>query len=198
MSEMNALIMQALGGNAIQEMSRSLGADEAATKTAISGALPVLLSALSKNASASGGADSLLSALDRDHDGSVLDDVAGFLGGAGSSAAGTAILGHVLGGRQNNVEQGLSKMSGLDPAAIAKLLAMLAPIVMGVLGRTKRQAGADASGLAGLLAGERQNAEQQAPDAMKIFNQLLDTDGDGSAVNDVAKIGTSLLGAFFK
>ena len=76
--------------------------------------------------------------------------------------------------------------------------AKLEPVVMGVLGRTKRQAGVDAPGLFGLLAGERQKAEQQAPDAMKVFNQLLDRDGDGSTIDDVAKIGSSLLGGFFK
>jgi hypothetical protein len=197
MSDMSNLVMQALGGDAIQQMSRAIGADETATKTAISGALPVLLGALARNSSSASGAEGLLSALTRDHDGSILDDVAGFLGSA-SSGPGDGILGHVLGGRRGNVENGLSRMSGLDAQSIAKLLMMLAPIVMGVLGRTQRQRGFDASGLGGLLTDERREAERQAPDAMGAFEQLLDTDGDGQVMDDVAKIGTSLLGKFLK
>jgi hypothetical protein len=189
------MLNQSLSDDMIRQVSQSIGANQKATETAISGALPVLLNALSRNTVSSSGADSLLGALGRDHDGSILDDIGGFLGNA-SAGPGDGILGHVLGGRRGNVETGLSRMSGLDLASIAKLLAILAPIVMGVLGRTKQQQGLDASGLAAALGGEQRAAQQAAPDAMKVFADLLDTDGDGQVMDNVAQLGTSLLGTF--
>ena len=196
MSSMSDMLTQAISEATLRQISNSIGADEKTTSTAISGALPVLLNALTRNTAQSGGADSLLGALDRDHDGSLLDDIGGFLGNAGGGP-GDAILGHILGNRRGNVENGLGRMSGLDAASITKLLAILAPIVMGVLGRAKQQQGLDASGLAAALGHEQQAAQQAAPDAMKVFSQLLDTDGDGQVMDNVAQIGTSLLGTFF-
>jgi len=78
------------------------------------------------------------------------------LGGSGSgggalSSIGGAILGHVFGGRRGPVEQGVGKASGLDAAQVAQLMAMLAPIVMGVLGRMKQTKGLDASRLPAAL-----------------------------------------------
>jgi hypothetical protein len=70
----------ALGDNAIGQISQQLGSDPAATSSAVSAALPVLISALAKNSSSPGGADALQAALQR-HDGGVLDDVAKLAGG---------------------------------------------------------------------------------------------------------------------
>lgn len=197
-SQMTALLMEALSGDTVQQMSNAIGADERSTKTAVTAALPFMLGALTKNTSSASGAEGLLGALDRDHDGSILDDVAGMLGGAASSSGG-GILGHMFGNSLGGVEKNIGKASGLDMASVAKLMAMLAPIVMGVLGRQKRQStGLDATGLAGMLAGEYQSVQKAAPDAMSSLAQLLDADGDGDISDDVAKIGGSLLGQFFK
>jgi hypothetical protein len=65
---------------------------------------------------------------------------------------------------------------------------------MGFLGKQQRQKGLDAQGLSGFLTGERRAAEQQAPDMMGVLGSLLDTDNDGQVVDDVVKIGSSLLG----
>ena len=55
----------ALGDNAIGQISQQLGSDPAATSSAVSAALPVLISALAKNSSSPGGADALQAALQR-------------------------------------------------------------------------------------------------------------------------------------
>ena len=52
----------------------------------------------------------------------------------------------------------------------------------------------DPSGLSKVLGQERQVARQAAPDAMDFFGKLLDSDGDGSSMDDLAKLGSSLLG----
>lgn len=83
-------------------------------------------------------ASGLLGALDRDHDGSILDDVAGFIGNNDNSA-GDGILKHVLGDNRNTVENGLSAKTGLNSSQIGQLLKMAAPLIMGYLGKQKNK-----------------------------------------------------------
>lgn len=190
------MLQRELGGDAVSQISRQIGADQGATQQAIQGALPMLVSALAKNTSQSGGASALLGALDRDHDGSILDDVAGFLG-QGDASPGSAILKHVLGGRREAAANGLGRMSGLDRGSAGQLLALLAPIVMGAIGKARRQKNLDEEGLAGMLQGERRRVERKAPEGMGMLSQILDSDGDGEVADDVARIGMSVLGNLF-
>jgi len=190
------MLGEQLGGDALHQIGRQVGAHPEATSKAVSAALPMLISAMAKNTAHEKGAGSLLGALDRDHDGSILDDVAGFLGG-GETSAGAGILGHVLGGRQAGVEQAIGKSSGLDAGQVGQILAMLAPVVMGALSRQRQQKGLDASGLAGLLTSERQRIETHHPHNSGILGQLLDSDGDGEIGDDLGKLGMGLLGSLF-
>lgn len=193
MSSIFDLLGNSLGDDAIQMISRQLGADSGATRSVIEGAIPMLVSGLAKNAGSAGGAEAILGALTRDHDGSVLDDLAGFLGGGGASQ-GAGILGHVFGGKQSSIENALSKSSGLSPAKVAQILMMVAPLVMGALGKMQRGNGLDAGGLGDLLRGEQGRVRQQAPEAAGFLEQILDRDGDGSMVDDIASAGMNILG----
>ncbi len=191
------LVTQALGSGGTAQISKQLGIDESTANSAIGGAVPVLVGALARNASSGQGAGALASALDRDHDGSILDDLGGFLGGGGAESAGAGILKHVLGGKQNQVQQGVGAASGLDPAKAGQLLSMLAPIIMGALGKTQRTQGLNPGNLGAALGQEQQRMERRQPGIGGMLGSLLDQDGDGSAMDDLAKIGGSVLGGLF-
>lgn len=155
MSSILDTVRQQLGPDTIQQLSGALGADPAATSNAVSLALPALLGGLAQNAAEPQGAAALDNALNQ-HDGSILDNLGGMLGGGGAGGGalggiGGAILGHIFGGRRGSVEEGVGKASGLDAAQVAQLMAMLAPIVMGVLGRMKQTKGLDANRLPEVL-----------------------------------------------
>jgi hypothetical protein len=198
MSSVMEMLGQALGGDAVGEMSRQLGADQVSTGKALSAALPLLLGALSRNASRGNGAEELLNAVSRDHDGSVLDNLGGFLKNA-QSGPGDGILGHVLGSRRPVVEKGLSRASGLDAGSVGKMLTMLAPIVMGALGKAQRSSPMDPRALTGMLNRDTQEMERQEPKAGGILSSLLDTDGDGDVdMSDLAKHGFGLMGKMFR
>jgi hypothetical protein len=191
MSSLIEMLTAQLGsGQALGQLSRQLGADEGTTQNALGAALPVLLGALARNTAQSGGAESLDRALGK-HDGGVLDNLTDFLG-APDVDDGNGILRHMLGDRRGTVESGVAKASGLDPSMIAKLLPVLAPIVMGALGRQKRQQSLDVGGLSSMLGAERKQIEAAGP-AGGLLGQLLDQDGDGSVADDVAKLGGGLL-----
>ena len=197
-SDVLGSLMGQLGGGGIEEIGRSVGLSGGDVTNVLAGALPAIMAGLTRNASSSSGAAGLLGALDRDHDGSVLDDVMGYLGGGGNLAAGAGILGHVLGGRQPNVERAVSNSSGVDMASVTKILAMVAPLIMGALGKAKRQQGFDASGLAAALGQQEQAARKVSPSAVDMFSKMLDSDGDGDPMDDIVKMGSGLLGSLFK
>src|SRR5262245_17483303 len=102
-----------LGPDTIHRMSAQLGAAPHETAAAIETALPLMLGQLERNASSPQGANALLGALDRDHDGSILDDLAGFLG-SGPSTSDARSVQHIFGGKQGTVESAVSRRSGLD------------------------------------------------------------------------------------
>ena len=178
------ILQQRLGGQAVEQISRKIGSDPGTTGNAIDAALPLLLAAVARNASNGAQAKSMDTAVSQDHDGSVLDDVPGYLNRA-ETGPGAGILRHVLGGNQPTVEHGLSQTTGLDAGKAGQLLIMLAPLVMGALGRAKQERGLDAGGLSNLLAGERENLNQSAPGVMGMLGRFLDRDGDGSVIDDV-------------
>lgn len=179
------LLQQQLGGRAVDNISQKLGADRGTTGNAIDAALPLLLSAVARNASNPDQAQSLERAVSQDHDGSILNDVPGFINRA-ESGPGAGILNHVLGDRQQTVQNGLSQATGLDTGKTAQLLMMLAPLVMGALGRAKQERNLDAGGLSTLLAGENEHLKESAPGVMGALSRFLDRNQDGSVMDDVS------------
>jgi hypothetical protein len=188
-------IRQQLGPDAIQQISRTIGADPAATSSAISASLPALLGGLSRNAATPQGAAALHTALDA-HDGSILNNLGGLLGGAAASGIGGAILGHIFGSQRPAVEQGVGRTTGLTAQQVSQLLMMLAPIVMGVLGRAKQQSGLDASRLPDVLQQTTQQMQRDSPSLGGLAG-MFDSNHDGQIADDVAKLGSSVLGKLF-
>jgi hypothetical protein len=189
------MLASQLGGGVMNDVTDQLGGGKDATQRALSMALPLLFGALGKNSSTTEGAASLHQALAKDHDGSVLDDLDGYMRQP-DLATGDGILRHALGGRRGTVEAGLSKSSGLDSAAVGKLISMLAPLVMGALGRAQRQGELDQNALAGMLDGERREAESAVP-GIGGLARLLDADADGDVTDELADLGKGLVGKLF-
>ncbi|WP_312356308.1 DUF937 domain-containing protein [Empedobacter sp.] len=190
------LIQGAMGQQIVASAAKQLGINESQAQTAVAAAVPFLLSALNKNAQG-GGAEGISNALNQ-HDGSILDNLSGFLGQGGNQQDGLGILGHVLGNKQQNVESAISQQSGLNTEQVTQILALVAPIVMGYLGKQKQSAGLDSNGIAGLLGGLVGGSTTQTNQSgvnLGGFEKLLDQDGDGQlGIGDAM----SLLGGFFK
>ncbi|NOT34921.1 MAG: DUF937 domain-containing protein [Candidatus Eisenbacteria bacterium] len=187
MSGILDLVNDALGGDNSRAIGERIGANPQATQGAIAAALPMILAGLTRNAQEPGGADALHQALARDHDGGLLDNLGGLFGGAtgGKATDGGGILGHVLGGRREVANQAVAKAGGIDAAQAAQLMAILAPIVMGALGRAQRQQGLDSSGLTRSLQGASESHAQAQPDLMGFANRMLDKNGDGSGLDEI-------------
>lgn len=188
------LLAAQLDENTVNQIAGQLGVDNQQAQQAITAAAPLLLGALDRNAQSSDGAQALNSALDRDHDGAIFNNLLNALANPGTANDGAAILGHVLGGNRDVMEQGVSQISGLDQNSTGQLLNLLAPVVLGAVGKEKQQMGVGASGLTQLLDAEVAAAEDRLPG----FARLFDMDGDGRVADDALDMGVKLISGFLR
>lgn len=211
MSGILDLLNSDLGKTIISGVSNQTNQPQNKTQDVLTMALPVLMAAMKRNAATPQGAEGLMGALSSKHDGSILDNLGGLFGGGGVDSHvmedGSKILGHVLGGKQQQVASALGAKTGMDANSVAQILKVAAPILLGVLGsQAKKQQVSSPGGLEGLLGGMlggNSNKNEQS-----FLESILDADGDGSVIDDVAgmvlgggsqKKGSlgGLLGGFF-
>lgn len=170
------LLSGSLGKDVVEGIKKNTGASTGDIQSVVSAALPTLFAALQSNAGSSEGAQGILSALANKHDGSVLNNVSGFLGSTGTGD-GDGILQHMLGGQRGSVEQAISSKTGVSPAIVSKVLSLLAPIVMGYLGKqTRSQQVTDGGGLGSLLGSL---IGGKSGGSGNLLGSLLDQNGDG-------------------
>ena len=188
MSSILDLLNSDLGKQIVSGASSQTGQSPEKTTSVLTMALPFLLGAMKKNSATPEGAAGLLGALSSKHDGSILDNLGGLFEGGVDEAVqndGAGILAHILGGSQSKIENVLSQKSGVDVASVAQILKVAAPILMGVIGKQTRQNNVgDSQGLAELLIGMMGGGKDQKDQS--FLESLLDADGDGSIIDDVA------------
>lgn len=212
--DLMGLLQGQLNNNTLSQLSQQAGIeDEGKTKDAANQVFSALIGAMSKNATKEGGADALNKALERDHDGSMLDNLSGLFGSSNKptlptspfavnndtsnnlserSANGMGILKHVLGSNQGGMVNTLSQTLGMNQTSTLSLMASLAPMVMGTLGKAKNQQNLNSGGIANLLTNQHQQNVQQNSKLTGIMG-MLDQDGDGNVMDDLG----NMLGGFF-
>lgn len=182
------LLNSDLGKQIVSGVAGSTGTDSSKTSSVLTMALPVLMKGMERNAASPEGAAGLMGALTGKHDGSILDNLGGlFNGGVDESVKqdGAGILGHILGSKQQGVQQVIGQKAGIDAGSVGNILKVAAPILMGYLGKQKNEQNVSSSGdvaglLGGLLGGNSASSDQS------FLEKVLDADGDGSMIDDVA------------
>jgi hypothetical protein len=200
MSNILDLVQNQLSGDVLKQLATQIGGGTAETQAAIQSAVPAMLQAMTKNTASQDGAASLASALDKDHDGSILNDLMGFVTAGNDTNGGSGILNNLFGQKKSSVEKAISQNSGLDSKATANLMTQLAPIVMGFLGQQKKQGGLDVGGIATLVMNQLSGAKKQQKGggnaALDMITGMIDKKGDGVA-DDLMDMGKGLLGNLF-
>lgn len=182
--------------------NQTAGADKQQTNVAANLIMTTLMNAVANNAAKPNGAEQLSNALDKNHSGDILGSVMDLVTGSGSTATskaadGFGILKHVLGDNIFNVVEMVSKSSGVNRNGSMNMLMKLAPVVLGVLGKQKKQQNMGASGLMDFLTNNQKTYNQQSQES-SFITKILDRDGDGSAMDEIAGMGMKVLGNLFK
>ncbi|MFZ4635666.1 MAG: DUF937 domain-containing protein [Saprospiraceae bacterium] len=143
-----------LSESVLGHISEQIGADKEQTAQAANGLMASLLGGLANQAGSENGLSSMMQMLDRDGDGSYLDDIMEMMGGALSGQGGQAgmgIVGQILGENHEATASQISQSTGLEMGQVMKLLPALAPLVLGVLAKTRTQGNVENNGLADML-----------------------------------------------
>lgn len=184
------MFKQQMTNTVVNQLTEKIGlGSQDQAQSAAQNAFSTLLGAVTKNAATPQGAEQLNQVLEKDHDGSLLNNLTSFLSSGPTenvserATNGSGILGHLLGNKQQGIVQGLSQVNNMSPDATQNLLTTIAPMVMGVLGQAKKSEGFDASGLMSMLG--QQTAAKQAPGQLDGLLGLLDRDGDGGYMDDI-------------
>jgi len=183
-----------LGPSGIGAIAGQLGLGQDQAQGAVTTAVTVLTGALAHNASKPEGATALDAALGRDHDGGIFEDITGFIGNF-ASGPGSAILGHVFGSKEPTVEKAVADKSGLPLDKVVPLLTMVAPMVLGALGKKKKEQNLDAGQVAATLADERAAAAKK--DDVGILDTVMGALGGMAASGSSDSGGKSGLGGIF-
>lgn len=168
-------LIDLITGNAGQQVAQEAENNYGVSKTQIIALLavaaPLIISYLRNKSQDAEQAEALNNALDKDHDGSILDNLSQ---APTRQAEGGSILDHIFGGQKATVENQLSQNTGISMDKIGPILAMLAPIIMGYIGKQKQTNGVNAGGLGDLLGGILGGAQQQAQaEPANPLNDLL-------------------------
>ena len=184
-----------LQGQDLGQLAEQVGGNEGQVKNGVMTALPAMLTALSKNTGTEKGAQELNNALETKHDGSILNNLSGYLSNP-DLKDGAGILNHLFGSQTSNVANAVSQSSGLDSNGSMKMLQMLAPVLMGMLGQQKKQNNLDAEGIGNLTSMLASNfgSEAGASGIMEAVTNLLDANKDGNVMDDIMGMVGKLFG----
>ena len=157
-------------------------------------AAPLVISYLKKKSEDANEAEKLNAALDKDHDGSILNDPAQALD---REQEGDSILNHIFGGEKANVENQLSQNTGISMDKIGPILAMLAPVIMGYIGRQKQANNVTSGGgLGDLLGGILGNSAQESQASNNPLSDILGSVLGGATQSQGGGLGDILGGVF--
>jgi len=156
--------MKNLGPQVAKELSSKMKIDQNTAKKLIPQIAPLILGGLKKQKDEQGGAARVDHILNKYGSASALDNIADIFSKGTKEKNPDPALGGLLGDSGLQAVSLLTKQFNLKGDQAKQLIPMLAPIVLGSLSKKRDADGAGSSGIA----------------------KLLDQDGDGSILNDVA------------
>jgi len=170
-------------GAMLNQIAGQFGLDGQQAQAAMQQLVPALAGGVKKNAANPEGAQSLMNALQKGNHQAYADRPE-TLAQPETINEGNAILGHLLGSKDNSrqIAAQAAQQTGIDPSTLKQMLPVLATAVMGNLSKQTQGAGNPLQGLMNQALGGN-NA--QSGGLMDMLGGFLDTDNDGSFIDDV-------------
>jgi len=157
--------MKSYGPEVTKQMSSNFNLDQGTVSKLLPKLAPLIVGGLKKQKDERGGDARVDLILNKYGDSSVLGNIKDLIASKAASTTVDANLGGLLGaGGGTAAAQTLGKQMNVDPSVIQKMIPALAPIILGALTKKRDTSGGGISGI----------------------GSLLDADGDGSIIDDVA------------
>lgn len=156
--------MKSYGPEVSKQLAGQLGIKNNVAQQIIPQVVPMILGGLKRQMEQQGGAPRVDHILNKYGSPSVLDNISGLLTQKAKDSNPDPKLGGLLGDSGIQATQLLSEKFGLNLSTAMKIIPMLTPLILGALTKKRDTGGAGSSGI----------------------TALLDRDGDGSILDDVA------------
>jgi OmpA-OmpF porin, OOP family len=201
------LLKDQFSDDLISKASGFLGESSGNTKTAVMSAIPSLLGGFINKTSDSNGASTVFNMLGSgNHDGGILNNLSNVFSGGNSSSSilssGGGILSSLFGGKLDGISNIISSVSGMSKGSSSSLLGLLAPIVMGMIGKqVKSQGITSASGLTSMLGSQKDLIKGYLPAGFSSalgLSSIDDLGGKVSSTVHAAKESVEDAGSGFK
>ena len=185
------LITGSTGNQVAQDAENKFGISKGQMITLAAVAVPLIVMYLKNKSEDADEAESLNKALDKDHNGSILNNPSQALE---KESEGNSILDHIFGAKKSAVESSLASQTGISMSTIGPLLATLAPLVMGYIGKQKQESGVSSGGglsdlLGGILGKASSDAQAEPSNPLNdILGGMLgggNSQSGGNPLNDL-------------
>ncbi|MEA1884816.1 MAG: DUF937 domain-containing protein [Thermotogota bacterium] len=175
---------------ALENLGGSVGANKEQVQKLINLGMPTMMKAMERNTKTENGAQSLYKAL-QEHQNDDVEEMARNPDKV-DKTDGEKILNHVFEDKNERVQTNLAKQTNLVQNQVTTALSQLAPLVMGTLGQQQKELDVNVSNLSKLMGGAIEQSGNS--EVIKMAEQLLDADKDGSILDDVGR----MFGKLFK
>ncbi|MBM4254671.1 MAG: OmpA family protein [Deltaproteobacteria bacterium] len=185
------LAKTALTPDIMQKVSALIGESPANTQKAVDGAIPSVLAGLLNFASSNAdGPARLINLLTQGNLTNLLGNLSGLLSGGSSTQdflkTGKDLLGIVFGGKLGALTDLVANSSGIKGTSATSLLSLLAPLLLGLLGRETTSQGLNPANLVSLLLGQKDLLSKAAPAGLAGVLGLANLGNLGSSLADTA------------
>lgn len=161
------MVKSQIGGRIAGQIAAKFGVNEQTAQSGIDVILSTILGGLVSKVSSPGGAETLGKTIDEGgYNGGMLDNLSEMFSGSGAddlAKKGGGIVSMIFGDKAAVLGPVLAKLTGMKSDSLMSMLAMLAPLVMGFLGKTKNASGLDARGLASMLMSQKDSIAAAMP-----------------------------------
>ncbi len=177
------LVLNASGGGPVRQLAQNFGLSEQQATSAVSALLPALGQGLARNTATPDGLQSLIAALSSNQHQRYLEQPE-LLDQQETVQDGNGILGHILGSKEvsRNVASQAAARTGLSSDLLKQMLPLVATLAMGALSRQNAAPAAQSP------------LGEQSGGLLGTLSQFLDTNKDGSVIDDIMGLGSRFFG----
>ena len=153
------IVKKQISGEILQKAAAFLGEDTSASQKALNAILPSVLGGVVNQSTSISSATNLMNTLTTDgHDGSIFNSLSNLLNGGsatqGLMAAGDGIVKSLFGNKTSGIVDWIASYAGIKTGSASGLMSLVAPVVMGAIGKQISGGQTGVSGLMSLLGGQ--------------------------------------------
>ncbi len=189
MSNLLDLVKDQIGSAVMGKIANVIGINDREANSAVDAFIPALLSGVMNNTKTEEDAGGLLDLISSNNLGDgILDNLGDLLGGGDKTSSflslGSSLLSGIFGRNESGFINSILSLTGLGKGNSSKLLSILAPIALSVIGRMVKSKGLNAGSLLSLFRNEKSAVRAALPAGFAAFGESAKSEPVAVASNN--------------